>query len=190
VNRGSEQARSHWQNTANCSAICSSARLNRQPRFGARSLTLRSRGRPNGMAHWPSSAGACAPFCTCCPVRHAVGLPLNSNVRQRTRANAVRHQFQFKYGLPLRRYQFGGCPRGGQHWQLRLKQTSRLKAAQHSRPLAFAGRSFGAATDLTPAGRLNLRPGFEQPYSRPQFKFRVGVFLQVWSRRLRAHAAR
>jgi hypothetical protein len=45
-------------------------------------LTLRSRGRPNGMAHWPSSAGACAPFCTCCPVRHAVGLPLNSNVRQ------------------------------------------------------------------------------------------------------------
>jgi hypothetical protein len=33
------------------------------------------------MSHWPSSAGACAPFCACCPVRHAVGLPLNSNVR-------------------------------------------------------------------------------------------------------------
>jgi hypothetical protein len=44
-------------------------------------LTLRSRGRPNGMAHWPSSAGPCGPFCACCPVRHAVGLPLNSNVR-------------------------------------------------------------------------------------------------------------
>jgi hypothetical protein len=34
------------------------------------------------MSHWPSSAGACAPFCACCPVRHAVGLPLNSNVRR------------------------------------------------------------------------------------------------------------
>jgi hypothetical protein len=45
-------------------------------------LTLRSRGRPNGMAHWPSSAGPCGPFCACCPVRHAVGLPLNSNVRR------------------------------------------------------------------------------------------------------------
>jgi hypothetical protein len=33
------------------------------------------------MAHWPSSAGPCGPFCTCCPVRHAAGLPLNSNVR-------------------------------------------------------------------------------------------------------------
>jgi hypothetical protein len=42
------------------------------------------------MAHWPSSAGPCGPFCTCCPARHAVGLPLNSNVRQRTRTNAVR----------------------------------------------------------------------------------------------------
>jgi hypothetical protein len=45
-------------------------------------LTLRSRGRPNGMAHWPASAGACAPFCACCPARHAAGLPLNSNVRR------------------------------------------------------------------------------------------------------------
>jgi hypothetical protein len=34
------------------------------------------------MAHWPSSAGACAPFCACCPVRQAAGLPLNSNVRR------------------------------------------------------------------------------------------------------------
>jgi hypothetical protein len=25
-------------------------------------LTLRSRGRPNGVAHWPSSAGACGPI--------------------------------------------------------------------------------------------------------------------------------
>jgi hypothetical protein len=33
------------------------------------------------MAHSPSSAGPCGPFCTCCPVRHAAGLPLNSNVR-------------------------------------------------------------------------------------------------------------
>jgi hypothetical protein len=35
------------------------------------------------MAHWPSSAGPCGPFCACCPVRHAIGLPLNSNVRLR-----------------------------------------------------------------------------------------------------------
>jgi hypothetical protein len=48
-------------------------------------LTLHSRGRPNGMSHWPSSAGACAPFCACCPARHAAGLPLNSNVRQHTK---------------------------------------------------------------------------------------------------------
>jgi hypothetical protein len=33
------------------------------------------------MAHWPSSTGPCGPFCTCCPARHAAGLPLNSNVR-------------------------------------------------------------------------------------------------------------
>jgi hypothetical protein len=33
------------------------------------------------MSHWPSSAGACAPFFACCPARHAAGLPLNSNVR-------------------------------------------------------------------------------------------------------------
>jgi hypothetical protein len=45
-------------------------------------LTLHSRGRPNGMAHWPSSAGACAPFCACCPACHAAGLPLNLNVRR------------------------------------------------------------------------------------------------------------
>jgi hypothetical protein len=38
------------------------------------------------MAHWPSSAGPCGPFCACCPARHVVGLPLNSNVRQHTRA--------------------------------------------------------------------------------------------------------
>jgi hypothetical protein len=48
-------------------------------------LTLHSRGRPNGMSHWPPSAGACAPFCACCPLRHAVGLPLNSNVRPHER---------------------------------------------------------------------------------------------------------
>jgi hypothetical protein len=41
------------------------------------------------MAHWPSSAGPCGPFCACCPVRHAVGLPLNSNVRRHTRMAAV-----------------------------------------------------------------------------------------------------
>jgi hypothetical protein len=38
------------------------------------------------VAHWPSSAGACAPVCACCPVCHAVGRPLNSNVRQHTQA--------------------------------------------------------------------------------------------------------
>jgi hypothetical protein len=38
------------------------------------------------MAHWPSSAGPCGPFCTCCPVRHTVGLPLNSNVRRHVHA--------------------------------------------------------------------------------------------------------
>jgi hypothetical protein len=37
------------------------------------------------MAHWPSSAGPCGPFCACCPVRHAAGLPLNSNVRPHKR---------------------------------------------------------------------------------------------------------
>jgi hypothetical protein len=46
------------------------------------------------MAHWPSSAGPCGPFCACCPARHAVGLPLNSNVRRwQPAAFAVRHQF-------------------------------------------------------------------------------------------------
>jgi hypothetical protein len=38
------------------------------------------------MSHWPSSAGACAPFCARCPACHAVGLPLSSNVRQHTQA--------------------------------------------------------------------------------------------------------
>jgi uncharacterized protein YhfF len=33
------------------------------------------------MAHWPSGARACGPFCACCPVPHAAGYPLNSNVR-------------------------------------------------------------------------------------------------------------
>jgi hypothetical protein len=38
------------------------------------------------MSHWPSSAGACAPFFACCPARHAAGRPLNSNVRRQTQA--------------------------------------------------------------------------------------------------------
>jgi catechol 2,3-dioxygenase-like lactoylglutathione lyase family enzyme len=48
------------------------------------------------MSHWPSSAGPRGPFCTCCPVRHTVGLPLNSNVRQHKQyphhSNAVKPQ--------------------------------------------------------------------------------------------------
>jgi hypothetical protein len=39
------------------------------------------------VAHWPSSAGPCGPFCTCCPVRHTAGLPLNSNVRPHVHAS-------------------------------------------------------------------------------------------------------
>jgi hypothetical protein len=38
------------------------------------------------MAHWPSSAGPCGPFCACCPVRHAAGLHHNSHVRQHVQA--------------------------------------------------------------------------------------------------------
>jgi hypothetical protein len=49
------------------------------------------------MSHWPPSAGACAPFCACCPARHSVGLPLNSNVRpHRTPMSSV-EQFLAKY---------------------------------------------------------------------------------------------
>jgi hypothetical protein len=39
--------------------LCAGACVGQAPMY---SLTLRSRGRPNGMAHWPSSAGACGPI--------------------------------------------------------------------------------------------------------------------------------
>jgi hypothetical protein len=53
------------------------------------------------MAHWPSSAGPCGPFCTCCPVRHVVELPLNSNVRHHKRASLVTQHFkQHEYERP------------------------------------------------------------------------------------------
>jgi hypothetical protein len=74
------------------------------------------KGEPNGMSHCPSSAGACAPFCACCPVRHAVGLPLNSNVMRWQPAATLAAQqdggvllhahgflaFSFACGAPLR----------------------------------------------------------------------------------------
>jgi hypothetical protein len=36
---------------------------------------------------------ACGPFCACCPARHAVGLPLNSNVRPHSPPPVACHAF-------------------------------------------------------------------------------------------------
>jgi hypothetical protein len=52
------------------------------------------------MSHWPSSAGAYAPFCACCPACHAVGLPLNSNVRPH-KMPRIRREFGLLLGFCL-----------------------------------------------------------------------------------------
>jgi hypothetical protein len=99
------------------------------------------------MAHWPSSARACGPFCACCPVRHAVGLPLNSIVRPQINARSRSHRIAKLSGT-------GNAPRSNSCALLRIRggrtkagngsaRPAKLVAVDDLPALLLAGGMFG-----------------------------------------------
>jgi hypothetical protein len=69
-----------------------------------RSLTLRSRGRPNGMAHWPSSAGPAAHFALAVQCAMPLGSPLTQTLGGTKAHLGYPRSSRSAGGSPSRRY--------------------------------------------------------------------------------------